>query len=272
MDIAIVYMVAGLSSRFGGNIKQFARVGPNNETLIEYSLNQAIKSGFTKIIFIVGKKTELGFKEMFGNAYKGIPIKYAFQDFDETLRDRPWGTTDALCCAEEFLDCPFVVCNGDDIYGQEAFCNLVNYFNEENSCATIGYKVGDVLSENGSVNRGIFQTDEKGNLNSIIETFGITKENLSEKRLNENSLCSMNIFILSSDIVAHLKKSLLEFKEKNKEDRKIECLLPEEIAKLISEKNLKIRVLLTSEKCVGVTNPDDEESVRKELRHSKFYK
>jgi len=265
MNIAIVYMVAGLSSRFGGNIKQFARVGPNNETLIEYSLNQAIKAGFTKIIFIVGKKTETGFKEMFGNNYKGIPIEYAFQEFDKSFRDKPWGTVDSLCSAGNFLDRPFVVCNGDDIYGEEAFSKLVNYFKEKNECATIGYKVGEVLSENGSVNRGIFQVDEENNLKSIKETFGITKNNLVEKELKEDSLCSMNIFILSSEIIKDLKKLLGEFKEIHKENRKIECLLPTELTKLIFSKNLKIKVLPTSEKCIGVTNPDDEEFVRKIL-------
>ncbi len=268
MDIAIVYMVAGMSNRFGGNVKQFAQVGNNNETLIEYSLNQAIKAGFSKIVFIVGKKTEQGFKEMFGESYKGIPIEYAFQNFDELTRDRPWGTLDALCCAEKFLDCPFVVCNGDDIYGVDAFKNLANYFKEKNQCATIGYNVGEVLSENGSVNRGIFETDDEENLKSIIETFSITKENLEEKGLKQNSHCSMNIFVLNPELLVSLKKSLLEFKEKNKEDRKIECLLPEELTKLISQENLKIKVIPTSEKCIGVTNPEDEFWVREILSTS----
>ena len=117
-DIALVYMVAGMSSRFGGKIKQFAKVGPEGETLIEYSLNQAIPAGFTKIVFIVGNKTEKPFKEMFGDSYKGIPIKYASQNFDSASRDKPWGTTDALCSAKELLDCPFIICNGDDLYGK----------------------------------------------------------------------------------------------------------------------------------------------------------
>ncbi len=265
MNIALVYMVAGMSNRFGGNIKQFARVGPNNETLIEYSLNQAIKAGFSKIIFIVGKKTKQGFIEMFGESYKGIPIEYAFQDFDESTRDRPWGTLDALCCAEKFLDCSFVVCNGDDIYGERIFKNLVNYFREKNQCATIGYSLGEVLPENGSVNRGIFKTDCMGNLKSIVETFDITKENLEEKGLKQDSHCSMNIFVLNPEIFNSLKKSLFEFKEKHKENRKIECFLPEELTNLISQKNLKIKVLPTFEKCIGVTNPEDEFWVREIL-------
>lgn len=265
MGSALVYMVAGMSSRFGGNIKQFARVGPNNETLIEYSLNQALKSGFDKIIFIVGKKTDVGFMEKFGNDYNGVPVYYAFQNFDENARDRPWGTADALCSAADLLDCPFVVCNGDDIYGEEAFRKLIDYSINTNGCATIGYKVGEVLSENGTVNRGIFETDAEDNLISINETFEITKENLFEKNLRGDSPCSMNIFLLNPDIVVGLKEKLALFQEENKFDRKVECLLPRELTKLINEKNLKIKVLNTNEKCIGVTNPSDEEVVRKIL-------
>ena len=270
MNIALVYMVAGMSNRFEGKIKQFARVGPNNETLIEYSLDQAIKTGFNKIVFIVGKKTEHGFKEMFGESYKGIPIEYAFQDFDEETRDKPWGTLDSLCSAQKFLDCPFVVCNGDDLYGEEAFKNLVNYFEEKNQCATIGYSVGEVLPEKGSVNRGIFKTDEEGNLKSIKDIFNITKENLKEKGLGEDSPCGMNIFILNPELLDSLNKSLLKFKEKNKGDRKVECLLPEELTKLISRENLVMKVIPTSEKCIGITNPRDEILVRKILASSKL--
>lgn len=265
MDISLVYMVAGMSNRFGGNIKQFARVGPNDETLIEHSLNQAIKAGFSKIIFVVGKKTEQGFKEMFGDNYNGLPIEYAFQDFNEDTRDRPWGTVDSLCSAQEFLDCPFVICNGDDIYGKEAFKKLVNYFKEKNECATIGYKLGDVLSEKGSVNRGTFEVDEEKYMKALKENLGINRENLEERGLSEDSYCSMNAFILNPEILNLLKKSLLEFKEKHKGDRKIECFLPAELTKLISQENLKIKVLPTSEKCIGVTNPEDADVVRKIL-------
>jgi dTDP-glucose pyrophosphorylase len=271
MSIAIVYMVAGMSSRFGGRIKQFAKVGLNNETLIEHSLNQAIKAGFDKIIFIVGDKTEQGFKDMFGDFYKSIPVYYAFQKFDEVIRDKPWGTTDALCCAENLLDCPFVVCNGDDIYGEESFRKLIEHSNENKTCATIGYKLGEVLSENGSVNRGVFQFDDNKNLVSISEIFGITRENLEENNLKDNALCSMNIFLLTPQIVSELRKKLLAFKERNKSDRKIECLLPAELTNLINEQNLNIKVIETNDKCIGITHPEDEEIVRREL-YSKFYK
>lgn len=261
-----------MSNRFGGKIKQFARVGPNNETLIEYSLNQALCAGFNKIIFIVGKKTEKGFKEMFGENYKGVQIEYAFQDFDEELRDGPLGTLDALCSAQKFLDCPFVVCNGDDIYGEEAFKKLVNHLKENKNSAAIGYNVLESLSANGSVNRGLFEIDEKNNLISMVEVFDITKENFFKKGLTEKSLCGVNLFAFPPEIFNSFNKILIDFKEKNKGNRNIECLLPVEMGNLINQENLKIYVYSTSEKFIGVTNPGDEEVVRKILSHSNIYK
>jgi len=172
-DIAVVYMVAGVSSRFGGKIKQFAKVGVNGETLIESSLNQAIKAGFTKIIFVVGNKTEGPFKKMFGGNYRGIPVFYASQKFDEGKRDRPWGTGDALVSAKSLVNCPFVVCNGDDLYGERTFKILANHAMdnyEEGTAATIGYRLINVLSAKGNVNRAIFKTNA-GYVTDIEETY-----------------------------------------------------------------------------------------------------
>ena len=126
-EIAIVYMVAGISSRFGGKIKQFAQVGPNNETLIEISMKQAMRAGFRKIIFIVGNLTEKTFKEKFKSEFQNIPISYAIQSYDERERDKPWGTAEALCSVIPFINCPFVVCNGDDLYGENSFKVLCDH-------------------------------------------------------------------------------------------------------------------------------------------------
>ncbi|MEK6914007.1 MAG: sugar phosphate nucleotidyltransferase [Nanoarchaeota archaeon] len=218
-ELALVYMVAGISSRFLGKIKQFAVVGDNGETLIEHSLKQALPAGFTKIIFIVGNKTEIPFKEKFGNNYKGIPICYARQFYDESKRDKPWGTTDALCSAKIFLDCPFVVCNGDDLYGENSFRILVEHLKKYNTCATLGFKLGTCIPEQGKTNRGIYQT-EGSIITEIKENFEIEKSLLAEKNLTENSLCSMNIFALQPEVLIGLSNILQEFKEKNKEDKK----------------------------------------------------
>ncbi len=267
MEIALVYMVAGMSSRFGGKPKHFAQIGPNNETMLEVSLSQALKTSFTKIIFIIRKETLEDFKKLFSDSYNSIPIFYAIQEFDKEKRDKPWGTTDALCSALNLINCPFVVCNGDDIYGEQAFQILINHLKNNQGCATIGYKLGNALSESGGVNRGIFKTNEDNEMVSITETFDITKENLKEKNLSENSLSSQNIFALFPETIKELNKILNNFKQIHQEDRKIECLLPKELDNLIKNKKIKIKVYHTSEKPIGITNPADEETAKEQLKN-----
>lgn len=264
-DIALVYMVAGMSSRFGGKIKQFAKV-TDSETLIEYSINQAIKSGFTKIIFIVGNKTEQPFKEKFGNEYRGIPVYYALQEYDETKRDRPWGTTDALCSAKEIITEPFIVCNGDDIYGEKAFEILANHLKNRNEEATLGYKLINVIPETGKTHRGIFEIDKNNYVKSLTETFNIEKANLQATNSKSDDLCSMNIFALHPKTLKMLDEKLKIFKEKNKEDRKIEFLLPSEISNLIKENKIKMKIYPCNEKWFGITNPGDEDIIKEQLR------
>jgi NDP-sugar pyrophosphorylase family protein len=270
-DIAVVYMVAGISSRFGGKIKQFAKVGPEGETLIEYSLKQALTAGFTKIIFIVGNKTEKPFKEMFGDSYDGIPIYYALQSYDPSERDRPWGTVDAVCAAKDLIDCPFVVCNGDDIYGENTFKTMVGHIRESSECASIGYKLIDVLPDGGgNHNRGIFVVDESGYVKDLKENFGILKSDLGASGFNENSPCSTNFFSLGSEVVGFLNEKLEKFKAENTSDRNVECLLPDELSNLIKEGKIVMKLYETPDKWIGVTNPEDEEIVREKLKSNSF--
>jgi len=261
-EVAIVYPVAGLSSRFGGKIKQFARVGPKGETLMEFSLNQAIKAGFSKIIFIVGEKTERMFKIIFGENYRGVPVYYVSQEFDIKERDRPWGTAEAACCIKEIIDCPFVFCNGDDIYGEKNFKVLFNHLQESKDPATIGHELIDVVPEEGSVHRGIFEVSDEGYVKKLVETFNIEKKKLEEQNLNEDDLCSMNIFALYPEVIEELNKRLIKFKSENKGDRKVEFLIPNEISNLVEENKMKMKIYPTLNKWFGITNPEDEEIVR----------
>ena len=265
-EVTVVYMVAGMSSRFSGKIKQFAKVGLNGETLIECSVDQAIKSGASKIIFIVGEKTESGFKEMFGNNYKDTPIEYAFQSFDPEKRDKPWGTTDALCCAKEIINTPFIVCNGDDIYGENTFKILIDHLKNSEDKATIGYKLISVVPETGTVNRGIFETDADLYLKKITETFDIEKEKIIDLGLTPDTLCSQNIFALDLETLSSLNTLLKNFRQEHEGDRKKECLLPEDLSNLIQEGKIKMKLLTTPDTWLGITNPEDEEIVREELR------
>jgi len=266
-EIALVYMVAGISSRFLGKIKQFATVGPNGETLIEFSLKQSLPAGFSKIIFIVGNKTEKPFREKFGNNYKGIPVYYAQQFYDESSRDRPWGTTDALCSAKSLLNCPFVVCNGDDLYGENSFRILAEHLKKNNDCAVLGFNLKDVLPDNGKTNRGIFQYDKNGFVTEIKEIIGIEKSDIG-KAFPENSLCSMNIFAFQPEVLNDLSFILAQFKDKNKEDRRAEALLPEDISSLVRQKKISMKIYPASDTWIGITNPEDEEIVRRKLAGS----
>jgi len=262
---ALVYMVAGLSSRFKGKIKAFVKVGPNNESLMEYSLNQAIPVGFTKIIFIVGKQTETAFKEKFGNNYKGIPIQYALQDYDEETRDKPWGTCDALLSAKEYLDCPFVVCAGDDIYGEQTFKILFKSIGDGEE-STIGKKLHEMLPKEGTVNRGIFYIDKENNVKEIREIEKINHKNLEEKNLKENDMTSISIFALQTNTLNMLSEKLQEFKQENKESRTAECYLNVKLGELIKEGKVKIKLYETPEKWFGVTNPGDEIQIQKTIQ------
>jgi NDP-sugar pyrophosphorylase family protein len=272
---SIVYMVAGLSSRFGGKIKQFAKVGPKNETLIEVSIDQAIGAGASKIIFIVGENTEKPFMEKFGRngaKYKGIPVSYARQTFDSADRDKPWGTVDALVCAKGLIDGPFIVCNGDDIYGEKAFEAAFDYLKSNklgDKCVAVGYELGKVLPPEGKTNRGIFKTDHDNFITNITEVFDIEKKKLSEKGLREETLCSMTLFGLQGEVVWLLADKLAHFKSERAGDRKAECLLPVELSNLIKEKKIEMKLIKTDSPWFGVTNPKDEEIVRKQLIESK---
>jgi len=267
-QIAIVYMVAGISSRFGGKIKQFANVGPNNETLIEYSLNQALEAGFNKIIFIVGNLTEKPFKEKFKSSYKGVPIYYALQTYDAEKRDRPWGTADAIYAIKPIIDCPFVICNGDDIYGKNTLLTLHKHLRNSNEEATIGYRLEDGIPETGSVNRGIF-TVKDNYVEDLTEVFNIEKSNLEKTDSKLDDFCSMNIFALHKNIVDLIGNDLILFKEKFKEDRKKEALLPEFISNLVKNNKIKMRIYKTPDKWIGVTNPADELIVKDLLKDYK---
>lgn len=261
--IALVYLVAGVSSRFGGKVKAFARIR-KNEALIEYSLAQALKSGFSKIVFIVGSKTEKLFKKKFGNFYKKIPVFYALQEYDEKKRDKPWGTADALCSAKSFLECPFVVCNGDDIYGENTFKILFEHLNKSDEEAAVGYRLESVLPENEKVNRGIFQVEGEY-VKSIKESFNIIKSDLSASGRKRDDLCSMNIFALHPDKLKLMSSSVEKFKKQHKADRKTELLLPVELSKLIENREIKMKVYPAIDRWFGITYREDVEKVREIL-------
>ncbi|MEN9626032.1 MAG: hypothetical protein RL557_360 [archaeon] len=268
MDVALVYMVAGLSSRFGGKIKQFARVGPQGETFIEISLNQAMLAGegtISKIIFVVGKHTEAGFRELFKDSYRGIPIVYARQDFEPALRDRPWGTADAACCAAAFLDEPAVICNGDDLYGESSLKTVINHLHHSDEEITIGIALEEMIPAQGAVTRGIFKVDNT-HVVSAEEIAGITQDNWKDK-VPYSCLCNMNLFGLQLDTLRRLSTHVDAFKKIHIGDRKKECYIHIELLNVLRETNKNMKIYPMREGWLGLTNPEDEEMVREKLKN-----
>ena len=261
--VVLVYMVGGMSSRFGG-IKQLCRVGPNNETLLEISLKQALKQRFSKVVFVTNKITEHLFKEVFQNNYLGIPIDYIEQVYDNTKRSRPWGTTDALCTIKGKVNEPFILLNSDDIYGEEAFKEgynrLINGVNN-----ILGLSVlRDTIKGDGLINRGIVEIDENTNeVKSLKETLKIDPSKdvyLLDKKCNINFIC------LQVDVIDKLNKYLINFKEDNVNDNKIEALLPDDLNHLIVTDTIKLNYFTIKNKIISLTYPSDVNIVKEYLK------
>ncbi len=262
----IVYLAAGLSKRFNG-IKQLAKVGPNDETLIEYSATQAIRAGFNEIVLVVGHKTERPLKKLMGKSFLGVKVLYAKQEIDQNSRDSPWGTLDALYSAKNILKYPYVVCNGDDIYGKSSLMAIKEYLMTNTSDVAIGYKLSEVIPSRGSVNRGIFQT-RVGYATSLREELGLTNENFLSRGLSHETLCSMSLFGLSEATTQKLEARLKSFKDTYRTNRTIECMLPQELGKMLEKKEIKMRVLPSLDGWTGLTNPQDEQVVKDRLKEN----
>ena len=258
---SLVVMVAGMSSRFDGKPKQMAIVGPNNETLIEYSVNQAIKNPFDRIIFITNSKTENLFVDIFQDKYKNIPVIYIQQKYDE-MRIRPWGTGDAVASlfpiAKKIKSSKFIIINGDDIYGEGTFSDGFNLLHETHRNIIGGLLVSDTLPEEGNVNRGIITIDGDDVLH-LEEILNISKTNNPELL---DKLSNVNFIGLQFEALEHLYILNDKFKTDNKDDEKIESLLTEHLNNLVNRNLIKIQYFYIRNKILGITNPGDEVNLR----------
>lgn len=288
---ALVIMAAGIGSRFGGGIKQLAKLGPGGEIIIDYSIHDALKAGFNKIVFIIRKDIEKDFREVIGDRIEKIAeVSYAFQDLNDLPegftcpegRKKPWGTGQAILAARDVIDCPFAVINADDFYGAEGFRiiheYLVNEMDEERKPLDLcmaGYVLGNTLSENGAVTRGVCVKNEKNELVSIRETFDIIKKDGKvigktfegeDVALTEADIASMNMWGLTPSFVRELGDRFPAFLESAAGNLKAEYLLPEVVGSLVKEGNASVRVLETKDRWFGVTYAEDKEYVMNSLR------
>ncbi|MDD6282036.1 MAG: sugar phosphate nucleotidyltransferase [Oribacterium sp.] len=289
---ALVIMAAGLGSRFGGGIKQLAKLGPSGEIIMDYSIHDALEAGFDKIVFIIRKDIEADFREIIGNRIEKLAkCEYAFQELDKLPegysvpegRNKPWGTAHALIQVRDLIDCPFAVINADDFYGKEGFRliheYLVNEMDEDKpvfDMCMAGYIVGNTLSDNGSVNRGVCVMGEHGYLHEIDETYDIMRQpdgRLMGKdakdqpvEVDGNAIVSMNMFGLPERFLDTLVENFPAWLDQHGKEMKSEYLLPQEISRLMLEGKATVKVLKDHDRWFGVTYQEDKEAVQKSLR------
>lgn len=287
---ALVIMAAGIGSRFGKGIKQLAPVGPNGEIIMDYSIHDALEAGFNKVVFIIRKDIEEEFRTVIGNRIEKITeVEYAFQALEDLpegfekpeARTKPWGTGQAVLAARKVLSEPFMVINADDYYGKEAYVKVHDYLVQEQEADGVmhicmaGFRLGNTLSDNGSVTRGICHIED-GALTGVTETHDIYKtesgaETRSEEgqaeELDVNSLVSMNMWGLTPKFMDVLENGFVEFLNEIKPgDIKKEYLLPELVDRLIHSGKARVDVLETKDEWFGVTYQEDKETVMAAFR------
>ena len=290
-NTTLVIMAAGLGSRFGSGIKQLEPFGPNGEIIMDYSIYDALAAGFNKIVFIIRRSLEKDFKEVIGNRIEKIAnVVYAYQELDDLPagftvpegRTKPWGTGQAILCCKDIVDEPFIVINADDYYGKDAFVKLHDYLinpapvSEALNFCMAGFILGNTLSDNGSVTRGICHVNSKKHLLGVKETHDIYKtENGAGvpngtggfTPIDPKSIVSMNMWGFTPELFDILEKGFSNFlSDITRDGLKAEYLIPTVVDSLIKNGTAQVTMLETNDKWFGVTYREDKENVVKSLR------
>ena len=282
--MTLLVMAAGMGSRFGG-LKQIEPFGPSGEFLTDYSVYDAIKAGFTKVVFIIKEENLQDFKDTIGKRIEQIiPVEYAFQkqtQIPEGIeippeREKPWGTAHAILCAKEAIHEPFLIINSDDFYGYESYLVASNHLKEmkEKDYFIVGYPVRNTLSENGSVKRGIC-IQENGILKGLVESkleevdgkiIASPLDGKESFEVSNDALVSMNMIGFDPSIFTILEQNFITFLENNKEDlQTCEYLIPDVLEGEIKKQSSKVTVVKTEAKWLGMTYREDKEYVVKRI-------
>ena len=288
-DVTLVILAAGMGSRFGG-LKQIEPMGPSDEFIIDYSVYDAIKAGFNKIVFIIKRENYELFKETIGKRVEPhIKVEYAFQELNNLPegfsipedRVKPLGTAHAVLCAKNFVNEPFAMINSDDFYGRDAFIKAYDFLSTTNSTSSkygmIGYMVANTLTENGSVKRGVCDVDDNDYLKSITESKveRVNNEIIANPLdgsdsfvVGEEDTVSMNYLLFTPSIFDYIEEGFSDFFINNKNNLLTsEYLIPDVVSKLINEGKASMKVIRTSASWHGVTyredTPDGKASIRK---------
>lgn len=290
MKPTLLVLAAGMGSRYGGN-KQLDEVGPSGETIIDYSIYDAIRAGFGKIVFVIRRDIEEQVKERFVRKLKGkIEVDYVFQEITNVPegskvtpeRVKPWGTSHAVLVADKKIKEPFGVINADDYYGYDSYKTLHDFLvndKDPNNYCIVGYKLGNTLSDHGTVNRGVCNVDDKGLLKNIVEVLkiektptgarAVTSEGI-ETKYTGNEIVSMNLFGFKPSCFEILHEDFKDFIARQGMDPKSELLIPATLDRYIKKGAITIKVLMSNERWFGVTYREDKpfvvESIREMVR------
>ena len=294
MKTQLVIMAAGIGSRFGEGIKQLTPLGPNGEIIMDYSIKASIDAGVDEVVIIIRKDIEKEFREIIGNRIeKKVKCRYAFQELNmlpngfQVPKDRvkPYGTAHAIYCAKDYIDSSCIVINADDYYGTEGFKKVHDYLvssvnKESYDMCMAGYLIGNTLSKNGTVTRGLCKQDDKGYLTDVVETYEVSKKSdgritgeddkKNEVVIKDNDLVSMNMFGFPHAFISELESRFIKFLEQNNNNIKSEFLLPSVVNDLIKEGKGTVKVLPVSDKWYGVTYASDKEYVKNALMNIKL--
>ena len=280
--MTLLILAAGMGSRFGG-LKQLAPMGPNEEFIIDYSVYDAKKAGFNKIVFVIKEEMYDLFKESIGNRVEPhIDVEYVFQKMEDIPVDekfnrvKPWGTGHAILAAKDVINENFAIVNADDFYGKNAFIKAIEFMREmkENEFGLVGYRAVNTLTENGSVKRGVCEIVD-GKLNGIIES-SLEKEDDhihctslvdgSEFNIEDNRLVSMNMLLFTPKIFEYLSNDFIEFFKNINDVDKDEFLIPEVVDKHIKNGDIIVSVIDTDSVWYGVTYKEDTDNVRNAIK------
>ena len=284
MNTTIIIMAAGIGSRFGTGIKQLAKMAPNGEIIMDFSIYDAKAAGFTKVVFVIRKAIEAEFKEVIGNRLsKVMPVEYVYQEL-ENLPDgyevpagrvKPWGTGQAILACKSVVKEPFVIING-----KEAFIKLHDFLISENenkekmNLAMAGFSLKNTLSENGTVTRGVCVADANGYLEKVIETTGIQIvdgkiqcDNAEvSKWITSDTMVSMNMWAGYPDFLQYIDEGFTRFLDTLGENpEKKEYLLPNIVAELLEKNLASVKVLNTSDRWIGITYKEDIEPAQEKF-------
>jgi UTP-glucose-1-phosphate uridylyltransferase len=279
MKPTLLVLAAGMGSRYGG-LKQIDPVGPGGETIIDYSIYDALRAGFGKVVFVIRHDIEQQFREIVGSKFeKRLPVEYAFQELDKLPtpftvpagRTKPWGTGHAILMAEDLIHEPFAMINADDFYGADSFRMLGEHLKQtRDDYSMVGFTLRKTLSEHGTVARGVCRVDKAGKLTKIVEMLKIEKAGTGARQgdvtLTGDEPVSMNFWGFTPTLFRHLRFELVKFLQAHGTEEKSELLIPTVVNTLVLEGRVTCQVLRTTSSWFGVTYREDRPIVIEGIR------